>query len=93
MEISAHAMHWLLYLLMLGMPVLGVLALAWSGKPIAFLGASWTLPLTINVPLSRSIKEIHEAGANLVFAAVGLHAVAALWHQFIVKDGLLMRMR
>jgi cytochrome b561 len=38
MEISAHAMHWLLYLLMLGMPVLGVLALAWSGKPIAFLG-------------------------------------------------------
>ena len=49
--------------------------------------------MTVDVPLGRSIKEIHEAGANLVFAAVGLHAVAALWHQFIVKDGLLLRMR
>ena len=93
MEISAHVMHWLLYLLMLGMPVLGILALAWSGKPIAFLGASWTLPLMVDASLGRSIKDIHEAGANLVFAAVGLHAAAALWHQFIVKDGLLMRMR
>ena len=93
MEISAHAMHWLLYLLMLGMPVLGILALAWSGKPIAFFGASWTLPLMVDASLGRSIKDIHEAGANLVFAAVGLHAAAALWHQFIVKDGLLMRMR
>ena len=40
MEVSAQAMHWLLYLLMLAMPVLGVLALAWSGKPVPFFGAS-----------------------------------------------------
>lgn len=93
MTVSAHAMHWLLYALMLAMPVLGVLALGWSGKPVAFFGASWMLPLVVDVPLGRSIKDIHEAGANLVFAAVGLHAAAALWHQFVLKDGLLQRMR
>ena len=93
MEVSAQAMHWLLYLLMLAMPVLGVLALAWSGKHVPFFGASWTLPLTVDVPLGRSLKNIHEAGANLVFAAVGLHAAAALWHQFVLKDGLLRRMK
>lgn len=93
MELSAQAMHWLLYLLMLAMPVLGVLALAWSGKPVPFFGASWTLPLTVDMPLGRSLKDIHETGANLVFAAVGLHAAAALWHQFVLKDGLLRRMK
>ena len=93
MELSAQAMHWLLYLLMLAMPVLGVLALAWSGKPVPFFEASWTLPLTVDVPRGRSLKNIHEAGANLVFAAVGLHAAAALWHQFVLKDGLLRRMK
>ena len=77
----------------IAMPVLGVLALAWSGKPVPFFGASWTLPLTVDVPLGRSLKDIHEAGANLVFAAVGLHAAAALWHQFVLKDGLLRRMK
>lgn len=92
MTVSAHAMHGLLYLLMLAMPVLGILALGWSGKPIPFFGASWTLPLTVDMPLGRSLKNIHEAGANLVFAAVGLHAAAALWHQFVLKDGLLQRM-
>ena len=93
MEVSAYAMHWLLYLLMLAMPVLGLIALGWMGKPVPFFGASWMLPITPDVPLGRSLKQIHEAGANLVFAAVGLHAAAALWHQFVLKDGLLRRMR
>lgn len=93
MAASAHAMHGLLYVLMLAMPVLGVLALGWSGKPVAFFGASWTLPLVVDMPLGRSLKGIHEAGSNLVFAAVGLHAAAALWHQFVLKDGLMRRMR
>ena len=89
---SAHAMHGLLYALMLAMPVLGLLALGWSGKPVPFFGASWTLPLAMDAPLGRAVRQIHEAGANLVFAAVGLHAAAALWHQFVLGDGLLRRM-
>lgn len=93
MNASAHAMHVLLYVLMLAMPVLGMLALGWSGKPLPFFGASWMLPLATDTALGRNLKEIHEAGANLVFAAVGLHAAAALWHQFVLRDGLLQRMR
>ena len=89
---SAYAMHGLLYALMLAMPILGLLALGWSGKPIPFFGASWSLPLAVNAQLGRAIRDIHEAGANLVFAAVGLHAAAALWHQFALGDGLLRRM-
>ena len=45
------------------------------------------------MPLGRNLKQIHEFGANLVFIAVGLHAAAALWHQFVLKDGLMQRMR
>ncbi len=36
--------HGVLYLLMVGMPILGVLALAWGGKPIQPFGLTLTLP-------------------------------------------------
>lgn len=91
-EVSVHAMHAALCVLMLAMPILGLLALGWSGKPVAFFGASWNLPMAIDMPLARNLKQIHEVGSNLVFMAVGLHAAAALWHQFVLQDGLLQRM-
>lgn len=92
-EMSVHAMHAALYVLMLAMPILGLMALGWSGKPVPLFGTSWTLPMAIDMPLGRNLKQIHEFGANLVFIAVGLHAAAALWHQFVLKDGLMQRMR
>ena len=37
--------------------------------------------------------DIHSLLFNVAFAAVGLHVLAALYHQFVLKDGLLDRMR
>lgn len=39
------------------------------------------------------VGELHEALFTVLLALVGLHVVAALYHQFILRDGLLERMR
>lgn len=89
---AARLTHGVLYLLMVGMPILGVLALAWGGKPIQPFGLTLTLPLLQDKSLASLSKEVHESGATLVYIFVGLHAAAALWHEFMLKDRLLRRM-
>lgn len=91
-QLAARLTHGVLYVLMVGMPVLGLLALAWGGKPIQPFGLNLTLALTQDKTLAHLSKEVHESGATLVYIAVGLHAAAALWHEFILKDRLLRRM-
>lgn len=38
-------------------------------------------------------RQIHGLVSRLAMGLIALHVLAALWHQFIVKDGLLSRMR
>jgi cytochrome b561 len=38
-------------------------------------------------------RRIHGLASRLAMGLIALHVLAALWHQFIVKDGLLARMR
>jgi cytochrome b561 len=37
--------------------------------------------------------EVHEALRLALLGLIALHVLAALWHQFWLKDGLLQRMR
>ncbi|WP_112187874.1 cytochrome b [Ralstonia sp. GX3-BWBA] len=91
-QLVARLTHGVLYVLMVGMPVLGLLALALAGKPIQPFGLNLTLALAQDKSLAHLAKEIHESGATVVYIVVGLHAAAALWHEFILKDRLLRRM-
>ena len=92
MQRVARLTHGALYVLMVGMAILGVLALAWGGKLIQPFGIPLALPVTQDKALASVFKEVHEAGATVVYIVVGLHAAAALWHEFILKDRLLRRM-
>lgn len=92
MQLAARVTHGALYTLMVGMPVLGLLALAWGGKQIQPFGLDLPLAVAQDKTLAHLAKEVHESGATLVYIAVGLHAAAALWHEFILKDRLLRRM-
>ena len=37
-------------------------------------------------------KELHEAGGTIGYFLIGLHAAAALFHHYIVRDNTLRRM-
>lgn len=93
MQLAAKAGHGLLYLLLVAVPVTGWLAVSKLGVPVSMGG--------INVPLFGQpvqgnpglIGDLHQWGGNAILIIAGLHALAALWHQFYLKDGTLARMR
>lgn len=83
--------HFLLYTLMFVVPLIGVPTLLFRGRGIDF-GLFQIPPLLARDPqIFRPLTEVHEIAAYaLILLAIG-HAIAALYHQFILKDGILLR--
>jgi cytochrome b561 len=87
----ARLAHFGLYGLMALVPLLGLITLFLRGRGLEFGFFSIESPLAANRALSRSIKEVHELAAYLLLGLVAFHIAAALWHQFIKRDGLMGR--
>jgi len=88
----AAAGHALLYLATIFLPLAGI-ARAFAGNELRFLG----LILPVSAEPSPILAAIaHSAHGGLVMdsllALIAGHALAALWHQFLLKDGTLGRM-
>jgi cytochrome b561 len=92
---QSHLMHWTFYGLMIGIPVLGLMALAPFGlehtdvDQVMFFKL---LPLAFMPNFGELTAEAHEIASNIAKILVILHVLAALKHQFWNKDGLLTRM-
>ena len=89
---SSKATHLALYALMLGLPIAGWMILSAAGKPIPFFGLELPALIDPNKELAGEIKELHELGAEIGLWLVGLHALAALLHHYVLKDNVLLRM-
>lgn len=91
---TAHAAHMTLYALFFAVPLMGWAYSSAAGFPIVMFGV---LPLPDFVPVSRelaaALKPWHGGLAKALAALVLLHVAAALKHQLIDRDGLLVRMR
>jgi superoxide oxidase len=85
-------MHVALYLFLFAMPVLGWLILSSAGKPIPFFGLELPALVGVDKEFSKSVKEIHETIAEIGYWLVGLHAAAALFHHYYLRDNTLLRM-
>ena len=90
--ISAKLMHVALYVLMIGMPLLGWLLVSASGKLIPFFGLELPALVAKNKDLADLVKEIHETGGTIGYFLISLHAAAALFHHYFVRDNTLRRM-
>lgn len=91
-HISAKAVHGILYLFMLGMPLGGWLILSGEGKAVPFFGLELPALISPNKDLAHNIEEIHETVGKLGYWLSGLHAAAALFHHYVIKDNTLVRM-
>lgn len=91
-RLAAAATHIVLYALMIGLPLLGWGVLSAEGKPIPFL--IWELPPLFGPSDSRAefLEGLHETGATVGYVVIGLHALAALFHHYLVRDDTLRRM-
>jgi len=93
MRIASKATHYVLYALLIAEAVLGF-AFRWgAGRPMAFFGKG--IPPMIGEmakPLRRELREFHEwIGWAIIIIAL-LHALAALYHHYVLKDRVLVRM-
>lgn len=93
MRAAAHAAHFALYALMILLPASGVALSQANGRGVEFWGL-FALPTMIqpDKELAEALEEAHEVMANLILGVVFIHAAAALFHQHILKDGLMERM-
>ena len=92
LERASLASHVLLYCLMITVPLVGLAFAAWSGQGIDF-GLFSIAPVMAEIEATaQQIGEIHELAAYVLIGLAGLHALAALWHHFVRKDGVLRRM-
>lgn len=84
------ATHWLLYLLVAVMVLSGLgMALGAGLFPITYGASGDAIPDTLQTMPPRAV---HGLTSNLLFLLIALHIAAALYHQFVLRDGLLRRM-
>jgi superoxide oxidase len=86
------AMHMVLYMLMLGMPMAGWMMLSAAGKPIPFFGLELPALIAENERLADQIKETHKTVGNLAYYLIVAHALAGLYHHYVRRDNTLLRM-
>ena len=87
------AVHGLLYLLLLAMPVVGYIANSAYGAPTPFFGL-FTLPKIVgdNEALAKQLFTLHRWVGYFVILLVLMHVGAAVYHHFIRRDVVLKRM-
>jgi cytochrome b561 len=92
-KLAAHASHWLLYVLMLAMPLIGWAMLSAGGYPV-MLSNSLRLPSIFPVsPVAFAVlRHLHGWFAALLFLTFLAHMGAALYHGLIRRDGVLSSM-
>lgn len=84
--------HVALYVLMIGMPLLGWLTLSALGKPVPFFGLDLPALIEVNKPLGKQLEHLHAFIGEGGYYLIGLHAMAALFHHYVIKDNTLSRM-
>jgi cytochrome b561 len=92
-KVAAAVTHGSLYVMLFALPITGYIKLAAFGRDITVFGL-FNLPnlMPQDRELSVTAQDLHAYGQYVLYALVALHVGAALYHQFVLKDGLLRRM-
>jgi cytochrome b561 len=81
-----------MYLLMLSMPISGLLAGLYNGRDLSVYGLFTIYAFEKNEQISYLAWNLHGIGAWAFVIFITMHSLVALYHHFIDKDRLLLRM-
>jgi cytochrome b561 len=93
-KFAAYAVHGLLYIILIAMPLDGWIMSTASGKIPAFYGLI-TIPfpgIELNKALAHNLNDLHSIFAYILLFLIVVHVAAALKHHIIDKDDILKRM-
>lgn len=89
---TSFVVHYLLYVLMLLIPVIGVVARLWHGRSFDYGVFQLNFGVASNPAVFHPAEKIHQLLAYALFALAGLHGAGAVYHHLIRRDGILLRM-
>lgn len=96
MHIASKAIQGALWALLLALPIAALLALGSESHPLTLLGGLRVdqIPLVKDSALAGLADwgDVHKFLGDTIIWLAGLHAVAALFHQWVLKDGVLASM-
>jgi cytochrome b561 len=92
-QFAAHATHWALYVLIVLQPIVGYIMTSAYPAPVPFFGL-FNLPSIWpeNRALSEQLSVVHLYIGIAIALVAAVHIGAALFHHFVRKDRVLMRM-
>ncbi|MDY0310377.1 MAG: cytochrome b [Castellaniella sp.] len=89
---SALLMHVALYAFLIAMPLLAWFGINAVGGTVKVWGIALPALTGEDKALGKTIIDTHKLIANIGYALIGLHALAALRHHYISRDDTLRRM-
>ena len=90
---TARAVHWLLYVLLVAAPITALVGAWLGGHPVSLIGIGAIGPfLSPSQELGEALANLHGSLGNAIVWIAGLHASAALFHHFILRDRVLAAM-
>jgi cytochrome b561 len=93
MRISSRSAQGVLYLLLLAVPLTAISGAWLEGHPLTFLGDVRVGPLLAEAhDLGRTIATVHTWLGDAILWVAGVHAAAALYHHFVLRDRVLRSM-
>jgi cytochrome b561 len=91
-SLLATLMHIALYVFMIGTPILGWLIVSAQGHSVMFYGMELPPLIGENKDLAKQIKEWHELSGTVGYWLIGLHALAGIYHHYVIRDNTALRM-
>jgi len=88
----AYLTHGLLYLLLIVQPLMGWANASSRGWAVGLFGIHLPALSPTGSPIGHELGDIHGVLAWVVLGLIGLHVAGALFHQFVLRDGVLRRM-
>jgi cytochrome b561 len=81
-----------MYIFMLVMPLSGLLMSLYSGREISVYGFFTIKAFETQKELATQFHTMHVYSGIILACIIGVHTMLAIYHHFIVKDRLLVRM-
>ena len=93
MALASKLVHWVLYALLAAVPLTAIVGAWYEGHPVTVIGLGAIGPfVATSHDFGRAITELHPLLGDAIIWVAGLHAAAALFHHFILRDRVLLSM-
>jgi len=92
MRVISKVLHGSLYLLLIAVPLTAILGTWLEGDALNLLKATIPSPFSTSENIGEFLLDLHPTLADTLLILAGVHAAAALFHHFILKDLVLATM-